>query len=331
MPLPGGAAEKFGNRYEGRWTVACLLDVMDEKADSIRLEPPDPAEQGFEFWTTKQGIREYHQVKRQHSNGQWTLHTLKREGVLTNFIEKLQDPKAHCVFVSSDSARQLDELADRARNAVSWEKFNKEFLTADQWIKNFSLVRHALPGSSEQEIYEHLKRVYIKTIDESSLRTMIESRASTMVDGDAANVVDVLAEMASDEVHQELTALDIWNHLESRGFSRRHWDKDPHILNAVEGANRRYLRFLRDQAIDRTVLPRQEAQTVHDHLKKTSGKPGVLLTGEAGIGKSGVMRQVVEELLDAGHSSSGTTRRPFGVHPTARYRWRADWIARLSR
>ena len=82
MPLPGGAAEKFGNRYEGRWTVACLLDVMDEKADSIRLEPPGPEGQGIEFWITKQGIREYHQVKRQHTIGHWTLHTLAGEGVL---------------------------------------------------------------------------------------------------------------------------------------------------------------------------------------------------------------------------------------------------------
>ena len=73
MPLPGGAAEKFGNRYEGRWTVACLLDVMDEKADSIRLEPPEPEGQGFEFWATKQGVRECHQVKRQHFTGRWTL------------------------------------------------------------------------------------------------------------------------------------------------------------------------------------------------------------------------------------------------------------------
>ena len=38
MPLPGGASEKFGNRYEGRWTVMCMLDVMDGEADSIRLE-----------------------------------------------------------------------------------------------------------------------------------------------------------------------------------------------------------------------------------------------------------------------------------------------------
>ena len=78
MPLTGGPAEKFGNRYEGRWTVACLLDVLDERSDSMRLEPPEPEDQGFEFWVTKQGIREYHQVKRQHPR--WTLdapHTCK--------------------------------------------------------------------------------------------------------------------------------------------------------------------------------------------------------------------------------------------------------------
>jgi len=49
MPLAGGAADKFGNRYEGRWTVWCMLDVMAERADSIRLEPPGPEGDGVEF------------------------------------------------------------------------------------------------------------------------------------------------------------------------------------------------------------------------------------------------------------------------------------------
>ena len=106
--------------------------------------------------------------------------------------------------------------------------------------------------------------------------------------------------MASDAVHLELTAHDIWHHLESRGFRRRHWDKDPHTLNAVDEANERYLSFLRDQAISRAVLPRVETHTVHARLKESGGKDGVLLTGEAGVGKSGVMLQVVEELIGAG-------------------------------
>ena len=244
--------------------MACMLDVMGEKAESIRLEPPGPEGQGFEFWTTKQGIQEYHQVKRQRSIGHWTINALKREGVLTNFTAKLQeDPMVHCVFVSAISAGQLAELSDRARRSANWEEFNADSLDSRPNEKGISILfvipTQALP---KQETYEQLKRVHIKTIDESSLLTVIESRASTLVDGDAATVVDVLAEMASDEVHHELTAHDIWNHLESRGFSRRHWDKDPHVLRAVGEANQRYLSLLRDQTINRIVLPRQEVQTI---------------------------------------------------------------------
>ena len=300
MPLPGGAAEKFGNRYEGRWTVACLLDVMAERADAIRLEPPGPEDQGFEFWIRKQGVREYHQVKRQKSSGHWTLHALKTEGVLTNFITRLQDPNVHCVFVSATSAGQLDELSDRARRSASWEEFNREFLKDDESRKSFYLVRHHDPNVTEQETYEKLKRVHIRTNDEYSLRTNTESHAFFLVEGDPATVVDVLAEMAADRVHDELTAHDIWHHLEPRGFRRRRWDKDPHVLQAVKEANQRYLSFLRDQAIVGGVLPRQEVQTVLGRLNESSEKAGVLVTGEAGIGKSGVMLQVVEKLLDAG-------------------------------
>jgi hypothetical protein len=39
-PLPGGPTDKIGNRYEGRWTVACMAHMGDERADAIRLESP---------------------------------------------------------------------------------------------------------------------------------------------------------------------------------------------------------------------------------------------------------------------------------------------------
>src|SRR5688500_4018743 len=50
MPLAGGASDKFGSRYEGRWTVYCMIDVMDERADAIRLEPPWST-----TWRTRRG------------------------------------------------------------------------------------------------------------------------------------------------------------------------------------------------------------------------------------------------------------------------------------
>ena len=30
MPLTGGATEMVGNRYEGLWTVQCLIDLLEE-------------------------------------------------------------------------------------------------------------------------------------------------------------------------------------------------------------------------------------------------------------------------------------------------------------
>ncbi len=81
MPLPGGSSDKIGNRYEDWWTVYCLIDVMEEEADSIRLEPPGV--DGFEFWLRKKGVCEYHQVKRQHGkSGRWTLSELESKAVL---------------------------------------------------------------------------------------------------------------------------------------------------------------------------------------------------------------------------------------------------------
>jgi hypothetical protein len=49
IPLPGGPTDKFGNRYEGRWTVSCMIEEMREHADSIRLEPPGEDAQSFGF------------------------------------------------------------------------------------------------------------------------------------------------------------------------------------------------------------------------------------------------------------------------------------------
>lgn len=60
MTLPGGASDKFGNRYEGRWTVNCMIDMMDERADAIRLEPPGAEGEGIEFWVRRGDRREYH-------------------------------------------------------------------------------------------------------------------------------------------------------------------------------------------------------------------------------------------------------------------------------
>jgi hypothetical protein len=48
-PRAGGEADKFGNRYEGRWTVRQLLEVLAGRAEAITLEPLGEISAGVEF------------------------------------------------------------------------------------------------------------------------------------------------------------------------------------------------------------------------------------------------------------------------------------------
>jgi hypothetical protein len=125
MPLRGGATDKYGNRYEGRWTAFCMAQILDESACSIRLEPH---EKGFEFWLRKKDRIEYHQIKRQKSRGVgWTLRNLEKEDILQNIGNKLGAAQNNdCVFISTQSASELDNLADKAalsRNRVIFQLF----------------------------------------------------------------------------------------------------------------------------------------------------------------------------------------------------------------
>ena len=249
MPLPGGPTDKFGNRYEGRWTVNCMVDVMDEQADSIRLEPPGVEGEGVEFWIQRGDVREYHQVKRQHSaSGRWTLKDLGHGHVLAHFWEKLREPKASCIFVSFHAAYQLAELAERAKGAASWEEFDQVFLKSDIQSGAFDELCRQWGECPRQSAFEALKRVHVKTIGEDTLQVLLESRLAALVEGDSGTVVDILAQLALDVVHQELTAQDIWHHLEARDLRRRQWGKDSRVLAAVEAANERYLSPLCDVA-----------------------------------------------------------------------------------
>src|SRR3989338_7603163 len=161
MPLPGGTSAKVGLRYEAAWTVFCMAEILAERADAIRVEPPGHEGEGVEFWLQRGDAREYHQVKRQHPRGHWTLSDLAAEGVLRHFYEKLNDPKAQCLFVSSQDAPELRELADRARGASSVEELRAEFLKPEKQARSLYQICESWGNCSHGQAYEALKRIKI--------------------------------------------------------------------------------------------------------------------------------------------------------------------------
>ena len=79
MPLPGGPADKFGNRYELWWTVSQLVRMLHGQTESIRIE--DPGVTKAEFVISSGGQREFHQAKRSHPDGKWSLASLAASDV----------------------------------------------------------------------------------------------------------------------------------------------------------------------------------------------------------------------------------------------------------
>ncbi len=122
--IRGGIADKLGNRYEAKWLVRSLIDVIADKAKWLKFEGVETEYQGFEFANARGEITEWHQTKINSPNGNWTINALKKEGVLKAFSDRLSaDKNAHCYFVSQDNAKDFRTITEKARISDSYEQY----------------------------------------------------------------------------------------------------------------------------------------------------------------------------------------------------------------
>ena len=131
MPRPGGEADKFGNRYESLWVVDATLDLIEGEYVDLVLEAVGDEAAGVEFFRTNpSGIREYHSIKRQQTEGNWTISRLTQgeqstgKSVLGDLVRKIQEG-AVGVFSSGTSADELRELCERVLASESLEEFQE--------------------------------------------------------------------------------------------------------------------------------------------------------------------------------------------------------------
>jgi len=106
MPLPGGASDKLGNRYETWWTTRQFIHILHGKAESIRIEDPNVTKAEFVIFSN--GQRELHQAKRSHRDGKWSLAALGGP-LLQAIFDQLVGNDDRFVFVSGSDAPELKE------------------------------------------------------------------------------------------------------------------------------------------------------------------------------------------------------------------------------
>ena len=237
MTLPGGAANKLGNRYEKWWTLSQLVRMLQGETEALRIEAPgvDKAE----FVVTTDRRRELHQAKRDHPNEKWSLAALRTDGLLEAIGRQLRDNDDRFVFASASRAGELADLCEAAKDAESMDEFQGKFLEARDKQKNFKrlLAAWACDAAAAHAI---LRRIEVHTIDESELEQKVRLGLQALFLTNPNQLLETLRGIVDDSVHRTITRQGLVDDLLGRGYRLRRLTSPQSAGVAVRAATDRY-------------------------------------------------------------------------------------------
>ena len=318
MTLPGGPANKLGNRYEKWWTVSECIRMLHGDTEAIRIE--DPSVKKAEFVVTVGSRRELHQAKRSHSNGNWSLTALASDGLLQAIGDALAGNDDHFVFVSGSDAPELAKLCEAACAAKSAEEFEYAFLATNKKRKaSFESLLHCYWKCAVPTAFERLRRIEVRTIGEHDLEDKVRWGVRALFLADSRQVLSELRAIIEDSVHSTITRQDLVEALSQRSYRMRRLSNPENAGVAAREATDRYLDGARQRLIRRKLVPRVAAETLLSRLGETATDS--VVTGKAGSGKTACVVGVTEALRERGlpvlafrfdHVMSASTTKDLG-------------------
>ena len=316
MPLPGGPADKFGNRYESWWTVFQIVRVIKGDAESIRIE--EPTVDKAEFVVIAGDHRELHQTRLRHPNGKWSLSSLAHDSLLLSMFDQLsKNPNIRFIFVSGSDAPELGELTKRAKDAKDLEEFESGFVNAQAQKEAFTTLKSFWQNAKTTTAYEILQRIEVRTMDErwieEQVRESLQARFLTKPD----DVCDALRSIVADSIHKHIDREYLISDLENRGFRLRMLAKPSDAPSLIAEVTNRYLEVTKKKLIQGSIIPRSSTQSLLTKIKENTTGCDCILTGKAGGGKTGCVIECVEALRKS-------------ENPVAVLAFRLDHIAPVS-
>ena len=296
MTLPGGPADKLGNRYEKWWTIEQCVRLLDGDTEAIRIE--DPGVEKAEFVVTAGPRRELHQAKRSHPNGKWSLAALASDGLLQAIGDALAGNDDRFVFVSGSEARELADLCEAARAAKSTEEFERAFLAAEGRKQSFERLLDRHWKCTVPTAIERLQRIEVRTIGERDLKEKVRLGVQTLFLGDPDKVRAELWAIVEGSVHHTITRQALVDELSRRGYRMRRLRSPERAGVAVREVTGRYLAGARQRLIRQKFVPRAAAETLLSRLGETATDS--VVTGKAGAGKTACVVEVTEALRERG-------------------------------
>ncbi len=303
---PGGRAAKLGNDYESLFVVQQMLLVVAEEAESIKLEGLGEDEQGVDIWVHVDGLAHGYQCKRENAQaGKWTVGSLKK--VLLNSKYQLdRGANFRFSFVSSDPVPSLSDFYERTNSCDGYyADFVAHQVTTskdhEKAFKNYcdALSLDSTQPTEQQVAFDYLSRTDFVFFDKPRRSSKdVERLARQLVDGSPKTVISTLKQFALDNIGNTVTGQQIRQHLKKEKLEPTYLQKNASLTSKIEAARARFQKTITPLLIADELIPRAETKAILSLINSSTGPRVVMIHGDAGVGKSGVLYELVEKLSD---------------------------------
>jgi hypothetical protein len=297
----GGRADKNGNRYEIRWCVYQLLNVIEEKIDYITLEAIGDDEEGVDIWIGhKDGTLEGQQCKgRNASNETWTYGSLNSKRILEKWKTQLDRGNPIQVsLVSPLGFTYLEDLTTRARTTSDDYKLFYEYQIKGSDTKFINFVRNFCKSlgfaydDPEQAIkmIDYLCRINYRQSPDGERKEIILDKIGLLFNGNEKDIYDFLITWIIDGnmLGKKIGITQINTFLESKNIQPRDLSTDQRIYPRIKALNDEYKALF--IPFDSGIIRRKETDVCISQIKEGNS---VIIHGMAGSGKSGLTENVI--------------------------------------
>ena len=292
----GGIADKTGNRFEARWLTRELIGLIDGRALSITIETIGDDDEGFEFVVERETLSEWHQCKRQTSANTWTIAALGSAGVIGNFGTKLaHSPAQRCVFVSTDTVKQIKLLQEKRRATPILEEFEKALSKTEVPFWQDLQTQIAASGESAAD---WLDRCDFHAVSEDILEETVASELAYWFRGDPDLIVGAIrAWIEEDQVfNRPIDRAAFLSFAADKQFELKQYEADQTLPGRLVAATADYDATYVPVGGGLFNIPRPETEQLIEALIGDTHVKTVALVGAAGSGKSVVVRDAIARI-----------------------------------
>ncbi|NWL88482.1 hypothetical protein DMN77_12970 [Paenibacillus sp. 79R4] len=297
----GGRADKSGNRFEIRWTIYQILEVLDEKLDYVILEAIGDDEQGVDIWIgRKNGSREAQQCKgRNASKEYWDYGAANAKGIFKNWKFQLDRDESNTVALVSPLAfTLLEDLINRAKNTSNTPKdfYQNQICNASKDLLGlFRNVCKTMDINPEKDTdllrcISYLKRISYRQFPDSELKEMILYKISYLLIGDEEDIYEKLVAwiVDGDILGRPINQSVLYKFLRERGIKLKNLATDIRIIPKLEELNREYRSVF--IPLNNELIAREEFSICR---KVIDSGESLIVHGKAGRGKSGCTEDII--------------------------------------